>query len=507
MKRFLSLIICLCLTFNSMLLTACMLSQGGDDDKDHGSNNNDDKNENNNQNNNSAGNTTQEGTFENGIGNGNTSDGNVSGGVTDSGNNTGSSTSGDANEGESEPGFVPGGSSTVTNLTPDINNPAKYSDFDLSREKLEGALSEAIKKIDYALPTFTDKYPAHNSENNVYEAVNNDNGWNTGFWTGILWHAYELTGDEKYKDVALGQIPSYYYRILNKIGVNHHDMGFVFMPSCVAAYMLTGDEEAKEAAIMAADHLITRYHETGEFIQAWGNVGADNNYRLIVDCLMNIPLLYWATEVTGDTKYRDIAYKHFKTTISVCYREDGSTYHTYYFDKETGEPIKGVTAQGASDESTWARGQAWGMYGPLLTYIYEEDPAALEVFKSTANYFLNYLPSDYVAYWDLSFNDGAYEPKDSSSAAIALCALLEGVKHMDDSDPYKALYINAAKRIMNSLIDHYTTKDVPEANGLLLHGTYSKPGGNGIDEMTIWGDYFYLEALHRMLDPEWELYW
>ena len=143
----------------------------------------------------------------------------------------------------------------------------------------------------------------------------------------------------------------------------------------------------------------------------------------------------------------------------------------------------------------------------MLTYTYEKNPSALEVFKSTTNYFLNYLPSDYVPYWDLSFSDGAYEPKDSSSAAIAVCAMLEGIKYMDESDPKRQEYVKACNRIMNSLIDHYTTKDVPEANGLLLHATYSKPGNNGVDEMTIWGDYFYMEALHRMLDPDWELYW
>lgn len=383
----------------------------------------------------------------------------------------------------------------------------KYSDFEIPREKLEYALDEAIKKIDYALPKFTDKYPSHNSVNNVYQAVENNNGWNTGFWTGILWHAYELTGEGRYMAIANNQIPSYNYRIENKIGVDHHDMGFVFTPSCVAAYKITGNELAKNTAILAADHLISRYHETGKFIQAWGSVGADDNYRLIVDCLLNIPLLYWASEVTGDSNYRDIAYNHFKTTISVCYREDGSTYHTYYFDKKTGEPLRGETAQGASDESTWSRGQAWGMYGPMLTYIYEKDEKALETFINAANYYLSYLPSDYVAYWDLSFGDGDYEPKDSSSAAIAVCAMLEAIKYMDEDDPQRRLYVNACNRIMNSLIDNYITKDVPHANGLLLHGTYSKPGNVGIDEMNIWGDYFYMEALHRMLDPEWSLYW
>ncbi|MBR2929929.1 MAG: glycoside hydrolase family 88 protein [Clostridia bacterium] len=377
---------------------------------------------------------------------------------------------------------------------------------ELTREKLEYALGEAIKKIDYALPTFTDKYPSHSSTNNVYSPVSNTGGWNTGFWTGILWHAYELTGDEKYKSVASSQIASYHERIANKLGVNHHDMGFVYTPSCVAAYKLTGDEVAREAAILAADHLLTRFHKDAGFIQAWGDVGAEDNYRLIVDCLMNIPLLYWASEETGDPKYRDAAYEHFKTTVSVLYREDGSTYHTYYFDKETGEPLRGVTAQGASDDSTWSRGQAWGMYGPLLTYIYINDASALDTFKKTLDYYIEHLPDDGVAYWDLSFTSGD-EPRDSSSAAIALCAILEGVKHLDASDPYRQKCIDAAKRIMNSLIDGYLTKDLPKANGLLLHATYSKPADLGVDEMNIWGDYFYMEALHRMLDPEWELYW
>ena len=425
-----------------------------------------------------------------------------SGGL-DQGGDSGNGSSGDTSDTENKDEHL---------VSPDVLAmlDGKYSDFEIPREKLEGALADALAKIDYALPTFTDKFPNEVSKNNVYAAIDNNDGrstWTTGFWTGILWHAYELTDEYKYKSVANGQVPTFYDRIANKRGVNHHDMGFLYTPSCVAAYKLAGNAQGEAAALMAADHLITRYHESAGFIQAWGNVGADDNYRLIVDCLLNIPLLYWASEVTGDSKYKDIAYQHFLTTISVCYRADGSTYHTYYFDKDTGLPLKGVTAQGASDDSTWARGQAWGMYGPMLTYIYVQDERALDTFISAANYYLAYLPSDYVAYWDLSFSDGAYEPKDSSSAAIAVCAMLEAIKYMDENDPQRRLYVNACNRIMNSLIDNYTTKDLPNANGLLLHGTYSKPGNNGIDEMTTWGDYFYMEALHRMLDPSWDLYW
>ncbi len=390
---------------------------------------------------------------------------------------------------------------------PAIEHPEKYADFDLPREKLEYALQEALKKIDFALPAFTDKYPEHSSINNVYPAVDNDRGWNTGFWTGMLWHAYELTGKEIYKETALHQVPSYLYRIENKIGVNHHDMGFVYTPSCVAAWKLAGNEDARRAAILAADNLMGRYHKNAKFLQAWGNFNDPKAFRLIIDCLLNIPLLYWVTETTGEARYAEVAYEHFCTAVDVCCRPDASTYHTYYFDVNTNKPLKGVTAQGASDDSAWSRGQAWGIYGPMLTYIYRPVESAMQTFKATTNYFLNHLPEDYIAFWDLSFTDGDDEPRDSSANAIALCGMLEALKHMSKDDPLYNIYVNATKRIMNSLIDNYLTKDIPESNGLLLHATYSKPGKVGVDEMNIWGDYFYMEALHRMLDPQWKLYW
>ena len=169
-------------------------------------------------------------------------------------------------------------------------------------------------------------------------------------------------------------------------------MGFLYTPSCVAAWKLCGNEEAKAAALMAAEHLTSRYQEKGEFIQAWGKVGDPASYRLIVDCLLNIPLLYWTAEVTGDKSYEEKAYKHFSTTVEVIYREDASTYHTYYFDPETGAPVRGATHQGAFDDSAWGRGQTWGIYGPMLTYIYKKDERALTAFKAATNYFLNNIP-------------------------------------------------------------------------------------------------------------------
>ncbi len=388
-----------------------------------------------------------------------------------------------------------------------IKNLAKYAEFDLPKEKLEYALKEALKKIDIGLERFTPEgFPSATSENYVYIKCKNT-GWGSGFWPGMCWLAWELTGEEKYKEHALSYIDSMHTRIVEKISVNHHDMGFIYTPSCVSAYKLLGNEKAKEAALMAADHLMTRYSEKGKFIQAWGDVGDPASYRLIIDCLLNIPLLYWATEQTGDPKYAEAAYNHFQTAVEVCCREDGSTYQTYYFDVNTHEPLRGVTKQGLNDDSAWSRGQAWGIYGPMLTYKYKHDQKSIDTFKATTAYFLNNLPEDYVAYWDLWFTEGDVEPRDSSAASCAICGMLEAYKYMDDSDPYKQIFYNAAKRIMNSLIDNYLTKDIPESDGLLKCATYYKAGNLGIHELNTWGDYFYMEALMRFLRPDWELYW
>ena len=388
-----------------------------------------------------------------------------------------------------------------------IGEPDRFlTDSKFTETKLDVAIKDALKKVDYMMETLGDDFARAYSENNIYPAVKNDSGWNAGFWTGILWISYELSGDEKYKRLALKHIPSYTKRIVEKIGVNHHDMGFIYTPSCVAAYKLEGNEEAKEAAIMAADHLMSRYHAKGRFIQAWGSVDNPEDYRFIVDCLLNIPLLYWASSVTGNDSYRNVSYNHFRTTIENAIRTDGSSYHTYYMDVKTGEPVRGVTAQGASDNSCWARGQAWCIYGIILTRIYVDDPDAIDLCKIVTNYFLNRLPNDFIPFWDLSFTDGDYEPRDSSSASIAACGMLELIKHLPEDDADKKIYQGAVEAIMCSLYEKYSTKDMPESNGILQHAVYSKPANIGVDECNIWGCYFYMEALIRM-KKNWNPYW
>ena len=178
---------------------------------------------------------------------------------------------------------------------------SKYPGLD--HDDVKKALEGAIGVVREDLGKFTDFFPSSNSFDGFYEQTDNVE-WTTGFWTGVLWLAYENTDDGCFKEAALKQVDSFLNRIENKIDVNHHDMGFLYTPSCVAAWKLTGNRTGREAAIKAADKLISRFHEKGEFIQAWGAMNAPENYRLIIDCLLNLPLLYWASEETGDSKYR-----------------------------------------------------------------------------------------------------------------------------------------------------------------------------------------------------------
>lgn len=375
--------------------------------------------------------------------------------------------------------------------------------YKMQGEVLENALQAALKKIDRLMEEMGENFPRTHSENNIYPAVKNEVQWQQGFWSGMLWLAYEATGDEKYKQKAETLTESFYVRIKNKIGVNHHDMGFLYMPSCVAEYKITGNEHAKEAALLAAEHLLDRYHAQAGFIQAWGNMGDD--MRLIVDCMNNIPLLYWATEVTGDRKYWEAAEKHAWNTVKYAIREDGSTYHTFYFDKD-GTPVKGVTCQGAADDSTWARGQAWLISGIPLSYKYLKDEKLIPYFEKVTNCFLDKLPKDYVPYWDMIFQDGDGEEKDSSAGAIAACGILQMLRYIPDENPLQNVYKKAADDILYSLYENYSTKDIEDSNGLLLHAVYNKRNGVGVNECNLWGDYYYMEALVRLYKKV-EAYW
>lgn len=375
----------------------------------------------------------------------------------------------------------------------------------LTKAQVERALDQVVQQVKANLTYFGERFPYSAAENGIYPITENVE-WTTGFWTGILWLVYEYTQDEDIKTAALKQVDSFLERIEKRIDVNHHDMGFLYTPSCVSCYQLTGYEPAKKAALMAADALMERYNERDGFIQAWGQVGKKEDYRLIIDCMMNIPLLYWASAVTGAPHYREAATRHFVTSCNWVVRDDASAYHTYYFDPDTGKPIKGVTRQGYSDSSSWARGQAWGIYGIALNYLHTGRPEAFNLYRGMTNYFLNRLPQDDVCYWDLIFSDGSGHSRDSSAAAVAVCGMEQMNRCLPETEPNKETYKYAMHRILRSLIQNYANQDHRAGEALLLHGVYSWHSGKGVDVGNIWGDYYYTEALVRFW-KDWKPYW
>lgn len=385
--------------------------------------------------------------------------------------------------------------------------------FEQNREitdaEVKAALDFATSQVRHVLPQFTHEFQKAYSEGGFYKPTPNVD-WTTGFWTGEIWLSYEATGDEKLKEAGLIQVDSFYDRIRDKVEVDHHDMGFLFTPSCVAAYKLTGSEKAKEAALMAADQLMQRFHPIGGFLQAWGAYGVPENYRLIIDCLLNVPLLFWAESVTGNRRYREVAITHIHTAVANVVRDDFSTWHTFFFNSETGEPDHGATCQGYRDGSAWARGQAWGVYGSALAYKYTGKKEYIDIFKGVTDYFFNHLPEDMVPYWDLEFTSGDDQPRDSSSASIVACGILEMSQFLDEKD--KEHYISLAKKLLKAVYDNCAVKSFEESNGLVLHSTYSNHSPYntcnhyGVDECNIWGDYFYMEALTR-LSKDWKIYW
>ena len=201
----------------------------------------------------------------------------------------------------------------------------------MSQKELKDALAYALYKIDNAMDEFSNDFPTADSKNLKYGHQENTWGWTTGFWTGMLWLAYEVTKDEKYKILAEKQCDDFKNRAEQRLGTGHHDMGFLYSLSCVAGYMLTKNKEMKQTAILAADILMERYHEVGGFIQAWGKLDAQEDYRLIIDCFMNLPLLYWASEATGNTKYYEAAKTHAKNAEKNARRKSGRRFETVQF--------------------------------------------------------------------------------------------------------------------------------------------------------------------------------
>lgn len=360
------------------------------------------------------------------------------------------------------------------------------------------AIEDAVAKTRRNIEGFGDLFPHVGVDGGDYK-LNPNTDWTDGFWSGMLWLCYEYTGESVFRDAAVRTVESFRQRLAANVALDHHDIGFLYSLSSKAQWFIEKDEAARELTLQAADVLMKRWRPKAQLIQAWGPEGDPaNGGRIIIDCMMNLPLLYWAYQQTGDSRYRDAAVTHAEKSRRFLVRGDGSSYHTFYFDPETGDSLRGGTAQGYRDGSTWTRGQAWGIYGFALSYRYTGNAAFLDTAKRLARYFLERLPRDYVVYWDFDAPVHAETKRDSSASAITSAGILELLEHLPSNDPDRDFLETGLLRSMRGLIERYATIGEPDAQGLLKRGSYSVRGGASPDDYVIWGDYYYLEALMRM---------
>lgn len=359
---------------------------------------------------------------------------------------------------------------------------------------LEKSRNNAIK--------FGDRLPT-GTKNGKYGFVESG-GWVGGFWPGINFLCYELSGDEQFLTVAR----SSRYRLADRLYQHpesmDHDVGFLFTLSCVADYKLTGDEQAKQIALDAAKGFASRYNKTGRFIKAWNTIdendpfSVENRGRVIIDCMYNLPLLFWAAEVTNNEEYKAIATAHAQTCGKYLVRDDFTTFHTYVFDYVTGKPKYGRTHQGYADNSCWSRGQAWAIGGFTYAYAYTKNEEFLNIAKNCAKVFIGKLEDDFVPMWDFDVPDKTKEPRDTSAAAIAAASMLELSKYVSEDE--RRYYYSISKSILENLYEKYSSQNLPEEEGLLLNATGHKPNNAFVDVSIIYGDYYFTEAIARLLN-------
>lgn len=316
--------------------------------------------------------------------------------------------------------------------------------------------------------------------------------WTSGFFPGVLWFLYELSGDKTWETQAqtfTAQLEK------EKLNGGTHDMGFKIYCSYGNGYRLTNDPSYKDVIIQSAKTLSTRFNPKVGCIRSWDHNADKWQYPVIIDNMMNLELLFAATRLTGDSSFYKIAVSHANTTMKNHFRPDFSSYHVIDYDPATGEVLKKNTHQGFADASAWARGQAWGLYGYTMCYRETKDPKYLEQAEKIAAFILNNprLPKDLVPYWDFDAPNIPNEPRDASAAAVIASALYELSQYAANGKAY----LKTADRIVENLTKKYRSPIGQNHGFILIHSTGSKPMNSEIDVPLNYADYYYLEALLR----------
>ena len=369
-------------------------------------------------------------------------------------------------------------------------------------------VSEAIEKIKDKMAWVSeksrDKIPyttvdgTHDDKGDSTKDFAADNGinwWCNGFWPGMMWLMYHETGEEKYAEIAR-RVEEKLDKCFEDFYGLHHDVGFMWLPSAVADYRLTGNVVSRKRGLHAANLLAGRFNPAGHFLRAWNDIpGSEKDTRgwVIIDSMLNIPLLYWASEETDDSRFRQMAMMHADTVMDNFVRPDGSVRHIVEFNPETGEFICDYGGQGYEQGSSWTRGQAWGIYGFLMSYRHTGKQEYLDMAKQIAHYFIACIPKDGRVPVDFR---QPMEPAwcDDSAAAIAACGLLEIAKEVGEFE--KELYMSSACRLLKVMYEMHC--DFSHDNDCILQNCTGAYHDKNHEFSIIYGDYYFMEALFKL---------
>ncbi|RYD75571.1 MAG: glucuronyl hydrolase [Sphingobacteriales bacterium] len=349
-----------------------------------------------------------------------------------------------------------------------------------------------IKNVDSARLIKPNLVSPRTVENGQFKMVVSRD-WTSGFFPAELWYFYQYTKDKKWLNLA-----KKYTQDIKKEQYNRgtHDLGFMIYGPFGNGYRLTGDTAYKSVIIQAAKSLSTRFNKTAGVLKSWDHNGDKWKYPVIIDNMMNLELLFEATKMTGDSSFYKIAVSHADHTIKNHFRPDFSSYHVIDYDTlKAGNILQKLTAQGYANESAWARGQAWALYGYTLCFRETKNINYLSQADGIAGFILNnkITPADGIPYWDYNDPNIPNVSRDASAAAITASALYELAKYSKNAKKYKA----AADKILYSLSTKYTSKLGANYGFILEHSTGHRPAKSEIDVPINYADYYYLEALLR----------
>lgn len=372
-------------------------------------------------------------------------------------------------------------------------------------EWAEGIVRKIRQKMEWVSCKNRDKIPYTTGENGDYDdrsdvsgkwqADDGLNWWTNGFWGGIMWLLYQDTGEQKYAETARISERKMEQCFVDFYGL-HHDVGFMFQPTAVTDYRLTGSREAKRTAMHAANLLAGRFNPVGKYIRAWNEVGnEDTRGWAIIDCMFNISLLYWASEESGDPRFRHIAMMHADTVMDSFIRPDGSVCHIVEFNPESGERIKSYGGQGYAEGSAWSRGQGWALYGFANSYTHTGKQEYLDTAKQVAHYCIANLRDNGIVPVDFRQPpESAWE--DSCGACVIAGGLLEVAKNVPE--PEKDMYINAAVKILKAIAE--TRADWSEKCDAIVRNCTAAYHDSRHHITMVYADYFFIEALYKLME-------